>query len=61
MANTSNIELTTGQVDVLYDLVEHRLTSAPTAQEIMPELEIDELLALAGVLVKLRYTRDRNE
>ena len=60
MGGPSSIEFSEAQVAALYDLVEFRLVTAPEDPELLPDLEVDEIYALVGALVKLRAARDRN-
>jgi len=60
MAEKSSIDLTSKQVEALYDLVEYRLLTGGSDPELLPELEIDEIHSLVGVLVLLRRARNTN-
>lgn len=60
MAEKVAIEFTRAQVVALYDLVEFRLITGANDPEHLPDLEIDEILALAGALVLLRRVRNRD-
>ena len=60
MPEKTTIELADDQVTALYDLVEFRLLTTGSDPELLPELEVDEIYSLVGVLVALRSVRNEN-
>ena len=60
MPEKTTIQLTHDQTSALYDLVEFRLLTADSDPQLLPELEVDEIYSLVGVLVVLRRVRNEN-